>query len=220
MTAGHLHIRGVPINLTEVIPRATVLTDLPPYHWTHDERLWSETRMAHDWRLRETRHHELLGSRCLESTDLEPAWRNLLQLDNILWLLDHRITGEVVFPCAAYAAMAGESVRQVVLHATPNIVESLKNVRQLLIPEGRLLLQELSHDVPIFDYIMGALSSWWLANDGRERSYLSPEQWDHALLEAGFTGTDVVRLDNEAPYHINANMLSKPHHHGQVRGEY
>ncbi|RAH72474.1 putative polyketide synthase [Aspergillus aculeatinus CBS 121060] len=96
-----------------------------------------------------------------------------------------------------------------VLHATPNILESLKNVRQLLAPEGRLLLQELSHDVPIFDYIMGALPSWWLANDGRERPYLSPEQWHHALLEAGFTGTDVVRLDNEAPYHVNANMLSR-----------
>ncbi|RAK77710.1 polyketide synthase [Aspergillus fijiensis CBS 313.89] len=112
-TTRHLHIRGVSIDLSKVIPRAKVLTDLPPYYWTHDERFWSETRMAHDWRLRETRHHELLGSRCLESTNVEPVWRNLLQLDNVLWLLDHRITGEVVFPCAAYVAMAGEEVRQV-----------------------------------------------------------------------------------------------------------
>ncbi|RAL13936.1 polyketide synthase [Aspergillus homomorphus CBS 101889] len=112
-TVGHLYITGIPVDLTGVIPRAKTLTNLPPYQWTHDERFWSETRMAQDWRLRRSRHHELLGSRTLDSTNLEPIWRNLLQLDNALWLLDHRISGEVVFPCAGYVAMVGEATRQI-----------------------------------------------------------------------------------------------------------
>lgn len=37
----------------------------------------------------------------------------MIQLDNILWLLDHKIAGEVVYPCAGYVAMVGEAVRQI-----------------------------------------------------------------------------------------------------------
>ncbi|KAF4231532.1 hypothetical protein CNMCM8980_005228 [Aspergillus fumigatiaffinis] len=112
-TAGNLHIHGLPVNLYTLIRQANILTDLPPYTWEHEERYWSETRLAHDWRLRQHPRHELLGCRTLESSDIEPTWRNLLQIDNVLWLLDHKIGGEVVFPCAGYVAMAGEAIHQI-----------------------------------------------------------------------------------------------------------
>ncbi|KAF7113795.1 hypothetical protein CNMCM5793_004850 [Aspergillus hiratsukae] len=94
-TAGNLHIHGASAHLSALIPEAKILTDLPPYAWEHDERYWSETRLAHDWRLRQ---HPATSSWALE---------------NVLWLLDHKIGGEVVFPCAGYVVMAGEAIHQI-----------------------------------------------------------------------------------------------------------
>ncbi|KAF7586076.1 hypothetical protein BBP40_009607 [Aspergillus hancockii] len=111
-TAGRLYAHGAPIDLTMVIANGTVLTDLPNYSWKHDERYWNESRLTNDWRFRQASHHELLGSRSLESASVEPSWRNMLQLDQVPWLTDHRIGKDVVFPCAAYVAMVGEAVRQ------------------------------------------------------------------------------------------------------------
>lgn len=91
----------------------TFLTDLPLYPWHYEEPLWNESRLAREWRLREFPHHDILGSRVLESsTDHAPSWRNLLRADVVPWVKDHEIAGDVVFPGVGYAAMAGEAVRQ------------------------------------------------------------------------------------------------------------
>ncbi|KAH8432819.1 uncharacterized protein LDX57_010448 [Aspergillus melleus] len=112
-TAGRLFCHGATIDLSAAIADGKVLTDLPLYPWQHDGKLWSESRLSHDWRFREAPYHELLGCRCLESTKVEPSWRNLLQLDQVPWLTDHRVCKEVVFPCAGYVAMVGEAIRQI-----------------------------------------------------------------------------------------------------------
>lgn len=90
----------------------TFLADLPLYPWHYEEALWSESRLAREWRLREHPHHDVLGSRVLESTDHSPSWRNLLRPDVVPWVKDHEIAGDVVFPGVGYVAMAGEAVRQ------------------------------------------------------------------------------------------------------------
>lgn len=73
---------------------------------------YSESRISKEWRQREHAHHDLLGVRQAESSDLEPSWRNVLHIQNAEWLRDHRIEDKIVFPCAGYLAMAGEAVRQ------------------------------------------------------------------------------------------------------------
>lgn len=90
----------------------TFLPDLPLYPWHYEERLWNESRLAREWRLREFPHHDILGSRVLESTDHAPSWRNLLRLDVVPWIRDHEIAGDIVFPGVGYIAMAGKAVRQ------------------------------------------------------------------------------------------------------------
>ncbi|KAK7718985.1 Type I Iterative PKS [Diaporthe eres] len=91
----------------------TFLPDLPLYPWQYEETLWNESRLAREWRLREFPHHDILGSRVLESsTDHAPSWRNLLRLDVVPWVRDHEIAGDMVFPGVGYIAMAGEAVRQ------------------------------------------------------------------------------------------------------------
>ncbi|KAJ5887882.1 type I iterative PKS [Penicillium taxi] len=112
-TVGNLHTHGASINLRSVIPQGTVLTELPPYSWQHNEDYWEEPRIVHDWRNRQYPHHELLGSHTLESNQLEPSWRNILKLENVLWLMDHKLGTDIVFPAAGYVAMAGEAVRRV-----------------------------------------------------------------------------------------------------------
>ncbi|KAK6826532.1 hypothetical protein RU639_005411 [Aspergillus parasiticus] len=112
-TAGHMFTHGIPIDLGNIIPNGAALHDLPPYFWKHGERFWNESRLANHWRLRQEPHHELLGSRVLESSSVEPSWRNILHIDQVPWLGDHKIGKDVVFPCAGYVAMVGEAIRQI-----------------------------------------------------------------------------------------------------------
>ncbi|KAL4901000.1 hypothetical protein BDW74DRAFT_182333 [Aspergillus multicolor] len=99
-----------------------------------------------------------------------------------------------------------------VLHATPILHETLCNVRTLLADQGRLFLQELSPVTSSMVYIMGLFVGWWLGEaDGRvEAPYLPTEVWDEKLRAAGFNGCEAVTLDNERPYHVNANIISRP----------
>lgn len=99
-----------------------------------------------------------------------------------------------------------------VLHATSNIRETLKNVRKLLHPEGRLLLQELDMQAKWMNFIMGGFPGWWLGeDDGRpDEPYVSPERWFHELKASGFAGTGSVVLDNDHPYQVCATMVVEP----------
>ncbi|THC95048.1 hypothetical protein EYZ11_005486 [Aspergillus tanneri] len=105
-----------------------------------------------------------------------------------------------------------------VIHTTPKISESLDNIKKLLVPGGWLLLQEVCPSIPVIDYIAGVLPSWWPAEDSRETPYLSPEEWHQELVNAGFTGAEVVRYDNDIPYHMNANIVSRIRARTTVRG--
>ena len=59
---------------------------------------------------------------------------------------------------------------------------------------------------------MGLFIGWWLGEaDGRvDAPYLPAEEWDKKLRAAGFNGCEAVTYDNERPYHVNANIVSRP----------
>ncbi|KAL0932749.1 polyketide synthase [Colletotrichum truncatum] len=111
--AGELFIQGVEVDLSSIIPKGRVLTDLPTYPWLHDVSYFDEPRNPARYKQRKHPRHVLLGSRVLEGNDIEPAWRNMLDLKEVPWLMDHIVNGQVVFPGAGYMAMAGEAMRQV-----------------------------------------------------------------------------------------------------------
>jgi NADPH:quinone reductase-like Zn-dependent oxidoreductase len=90
------------------------LAGLPAYPWDHSAGgFWYETRLSRDWRGRRFPDHCLLGTRVVETPDTAPQWRNLLNLDNLPWIVDHKVRRDIVFPIAGYVAMAGEAVRQI-----------------------------------------------------------------------------------------------------------
>ncbi|KAM0256221.1 hypothetical protein ACHAQJ_005092 [Trichoderma viride] len=139
---GRLYQEAVPVNIAATAPGRTVLTDLPNYAWQHDTAYWYESRVSREWRLRKFPPHELLGSRILESDDLEPAWRNMFRLDDVPWARDHKIQDDIILPAAAYIAMAIEAVRQ--LNGGGEIDASL---RQVEIQSALVLKEQQAHEI-------------------------------------------------------------------------
>ncbi|KAI1826773.1 hypothetical protein F4861DRAFT_545304 [Xylaria intraflava] len=111
---GKIHSLGHPVNFESLYQSEDhqCLTGLPGYPFDRVNNHWHETRLTKEWRHAKYPHHDLLGSRAQESTDLEPAWRNLFHLENAPWVRDHRVEDEIVFPFAGYVAIAGEAARQ------------------------------------------------------------------------------------------------------------
>lgn len=77
-----------------------------------------------------------------------------------------------------------------VLHATKNIHQSLKNVQNLLKPQGWLLLNEVTEVDEFHTLTFGLLKGWWLFEDKDIRTQhsplLAPSMWEQALRDTGF----------------------------------
>jgi SAM-dependent methyltransferase len=99
-----------------------------------------------------------------------------------------------------------------VLHVTPKLGETLANVRKLLRPDGRLLLQEMYMTVKWLNFIMGLLPGWWLGDeDGRDREpYVSPQRWAEELQAVGFLAPEASVFDDEVPFQANVTMIASP----------
>ncbi|OAQ63678.2 polyketide synthase [Pochonia chlamydosporia 170] len=113
-SVGQLFELNIPVDYSRLVRKTTSLPGLPHYPWDHTAAsLWRESRISHEWRHRQFPAHPLLGIRQLESTTLEPSFRNMLLLKDTPWLRDHCIEGSIIFPCAGYIAMIGEGIRQI-----------------------------------------------------------------------------------------------------------
>ena len=90
-------------------------------------------------------------------------------------------------------------IASLVLHATRKLEDTLKNVRRLLKPGGRLLLLELTDNDPIrFGFIFGGLPGWWLGHDdGRKLSpCISAEEWEVLFKRTGFSSIEALTHHN------------------------
>lgn len=125
---GNLYLHGHDINLllvngldlssnfsSKAVQKAQykVLPHLPPYRWIYDGLLWHEPRSSVEFRLRQYPRHELLGSRIPGGFDVEGVWRNILRIEDIDWLSDHKLQDSIVFPGAGYLTMAVEAMLQI-----------------------------------------------------------------------------------------------------------
>ncbi|KAI1307179.1 putative polyketide synthase [Xylaria venustula] len=112
------------------------------------------------------------------------------------------------FPVGHYDLIIASNV----LHATPLLTRTLENIKTLLRPVGRLLLQELCPSSNWIGFIFGLFPGWWLGrDDGRaNQPYISPQEWDVRLRDAGFTGVEASALDADSPYQLNAMIVARP----------
>jgi acyl transferase domain-containing protein/SAM-dependent methyltransferase len=83
-------------------------------------------------------------------------------------------------------------VAQNVVHTTTNLVKTLSNLRRLLKPGGRMLLQEgIRQDYYWSGLSFGQLSGWWSGTESMRQwmPWVSSTQWDEVLEGAGYTGS-------------------------------
>lgn len=82
-------------------------------------------------------------------------------------------------------------VAQNVVHTTTDLIKTLSNLRQLLKPGGRLLLQEgIRQDYYWSGLSFGQLSGWWSGAESMRQwmPWVSSKQWNQVLESAGYTG--------------------------------
>nr|Q50LG3.1 RecName: Full=Highly reducing polyketide synthase AFT9-1; Short=HR-PKS AFT9-1; AltName: Full=AF-toxin biosynthesis protein 9-1 [Alternaria alternata]BAD97694.1 Aft9-1 [Alternaria alternata] len=97
-----------------------------------------------------------------------------------------------------------------VLHATSSVDSTLSKVRQLLKPEGVLLLLEVTKPRHYHNVTFGTLPGWWKGvNDSRAAGpLLSPEGWSTRMRKASLNMQLAVYDDNETP--ISSLIVAKP----------
>lgn len=114
--ASELLVRGCAINMSTVNntngQKPAVLVDLPTYPWNHEQSFWHETRLSRNHRFRKFGRSDILGVQAIDTNDIEPRWRNVIELDNLPWLRDHKVQSDVVCPMTFFLAMAIEAAYQ------------------------------------------------------------------------------------------------------------
>lgn len=87
-----------------------LVKDLPLYPWDHSQVYWRESRLSKEFRCRSAPPHELLGHIMPGgNNDTFIRWRNLLRLNEVPWLGDHRFEGQPIVPTSAFCLMAVEA---------------------------------------------------------------------------------------------------------------
>lgn len=92
-------------------------------------------------------------------------------------------------------------IATMVLHATRNLATTLRNVRRLLKPGGKLIVVELTAPRMTWTgFVFGLLPGWWLSSESyRQLSpCISEQDWNDVLVQSGFSGTDLVFKDYQA----------------------
>ncbi|KAI1748765.1 hypothetical protein F4782DRAFT_550402 [Xylaria castorea] len=100
-----------------------------------------------------------------------------------------------------------------VFHATTDLTRTLKNVQQLLKPDGTLLTAELTKpDDVVMNMVFGLLPGWWTFDDKWRHHVpiIDEQQWDELLKETGFSGAELVFKDYEDPdCHFSSVVMSR-----------
>lgn len=120
--------------------RGKFIADLPNYKWKHDTSLWNESRYSNEFRNRRYPRHDILGSRIHGTGEAASIWRNLLKVGNVLWLKDHRIDEQIVFPAAGYIAMAIEAACQLIGEEASNLPPC--HLQDIIINKAMVLSEE------------------------------------------------------------------------------
>lgn len=99
-----------------------------------------------------------------------------------------------------------------VISDSDNVQESLKNLRELLTPHGRLLLEEPRPGLSWAKFALGTLPSWWSHEEDLGRAdevFLSSQRWQEQLTAAGFGEIRHINPGHED--WTNNILVARPH---------
>lgn len=97
-----------------------------------------------------------------------------------------------------------------VLHATKDLKRTVRNLRALLKPGGRLLMLEVVAPENITtNFAFGVLPGWWSSSEDyrRQSPTITEEQWDKLLRDEGFSGNDLVLRDFKGDAYHSFSMI-------------
>lgn len=79
------------------------------------------------------------------------------------------------------------------VHATTSKTASIRRLKQLLRPDGFVILSEVTQKIDWYDIVFGLLEGWWLATDGSPYPLQPAESWMDSFKEAGFSSVTYSR---------------------------
>ncbi|KAI8275512.1 Compactin diketide synthase [Colletotrichum sp. SAR11_240] len=115
--AGRLFEAGVDLDFEQVNQttryNARLATDLPAYAWNHETSYINRPRIAEQKLFGGSPYNALLGGRTAHCEGDEHSFRNVFTLDDMPWLRDHVVGGEILFPFTGFLALAFAAVKTV-----------------------------------------------------------------------------------------------------------
>lgn len=136
--SGTLWALGYPVDLPAVgddhlpgDPPRALRVDLPEYPFNHGQAHWRESRVARNYRLRDTPRHDFLGVRSDDWNEKQAHWRDMVGEARLPWLRDHRLAGAYLYPAGGMITMAVEAARQLAGGKTDPSSFELRDVRFL-----------------------------------------------------------------------------------------
>ncbi|TWU77265.1 putative PKS-like protein biosynthetic cluster [Metarhizium rileyi] len=147
--AGNLFKKGSTLDFARVNPdmldpKPSHISNFAPYPWS-GQRYWRESRVSRQHRMKPFPRHDLLGLMGSLSSDLEPSWRNVIRLDDIPWLCDHRMQELIAFPFSAFVSMGVEAAAQ--LASMRGVDFDRFNVREMQVTRPLLLQQDEEYEL-------------------------------------------------------------------------
>ncbi|KAL8831917.1 MAG: hypothetical protein Q9191_000596 [Dirinaria sp. TL-2023a] len=97
-----------------------------------------------------------------------------------------------------------------VLHATANMANTIRNVRRLLKPGGKIIIAEITAQLLTNLMIFGTLPGWWLGEEPerRDKPFLNEQQWNDVLGANGFSRVDGSMQINGDGHSLGSVMLA------------
>lgn len=185
---------------------------LPPYQYTYGGLNYHESRASKEYRYRAVLRHDLLGSKVVGNAKLRPQWRNIVRIEDVPWLGDHRLLPDAVLPGAGYIAMAVEAASRI-YHEFPEPLKikgfALRDVsirKSLVIPEDGYGVEVLT-SMELVDVTTTQSPAWAtfsMSSVGRETNEWSEHCTGRVKVEVGLTDDDVeveVEAEVEAEQH-------------------
>lgn len=169
-TAAHLIKRGSRLNLPTINfptkdPRQpTIITDLETYPWDHSKSHWHESRIARGYRFRPGKRNDILGVPVADFNDLEPRWRNIIRIDDLPWLQQHRVRQNIIYPMSGFIAMAVEAAKF--------------RAQSRSLKAGRYLLQDIYISQPLVVYTDTDVETMAVLRPYNECAVSSSDKWD------------------------------------------
>ncbi|RDL39058.1 uncharacterized protein BP5553_03398 [Venustampulla echinocandica] len=121
-TVGQFYCRNFEADLDAIarmsgselyIPLQTITT-LPPYPFNHTVSYWEEPARSKTFKSRKHANNDLLGAPVIDWNPLDARWRLVVKREEMSWIEQHKVHGEMLYPAAGMLVMAIEAIKQLV----------------------------------------------------------------------------------------------------------